>query len=771
MRRNFPSAALCWALAPFASGQIVYELNGNAVPGPNITVATVAGINTLRVYDSGTAVDESIPLITISVADVNSLAGATELRVWTSGQAAFPPLMTTPMTPDVIDFGGISFANDSNSQALRNITRLAVRVLGKITGPCDVGQAFRIEPDGEIKADAPITASAADGFAGFNAVQHVQSSNGPLLGNITAAQGSIGQILCDKGPIGPAPGGAGPSITSAQNIGSIQAQTINAAITAAGDLNFLHATTGGVHGSVEVAGTLWDGSDFHNNDVLVAAAASSAQFQFGGIVGNVVLSGGLTGVPDHSGLEVAGDFNGNLTSSGFVDGLVVHGDYCGTCTGDVVRLGSSGGFGTLAIDGDFGNSDIFFEGTEVLASTIDRFDCHDFFGRMEAFDQFSPLPAVNQLHIRGSVKDVPGRHGFPNSVSMSQGLGTPVWRVDCAIEHGAAVTVQYATDLATGYVGVLDGLLQFSEDIGLGANFIVTSNWTARGVVQVGAYWNDAPPPFGSALLLSADYPAVPNSFGGGAVGVVPFTLHEEACDSFNVDSNGHPSILWSEWSDKFPCHATNDHDIILNFRGPIRRRGNAPEAVPLLKVDFLTAVDTVNGQHIENTDVTQFCDITLDTYYAAVNRQVRISPKPGRLLPWGTYQVRNWRPDLDGRVPPLVCGDLPPGVGEVPVADFVYQFEIGQDCTADCGWDAACPGTLFPVELCDSIDFNNDGVFPDTQDISDFIAVFGGAPCPSDFCNDIDFNNDSVFPDTNDITAFISVMGGGSCIVQESDR
>ncbi|MFO0830460.1 MAG: hypothetical protein U0637_01330 [Phycisphaerales bacterium] len=65
----------------------------------------------------------------------------------------------------------------------------------------------------------------------------------------------------------------------------------------------------------------------------------------------------------------------------------------------------------------------------------------------------------------------------------------------------------------------------------------------------------------------------------------------------------------------------------------------------------------------------------------------------------------------------------------------------------------------------CDSIDFNGDTLFPDTQDIADFIAVFGGAPCPTGTCGDIDFNNDGLFPDTDDISAFIRVFGGGACV------
>ena len=64
----------------------------------------------------------------------------------------------------------------------------------------------------------------------------------------------------------------------------------------------------------------------------------------------------------------------------------------------------------------------------------------------------------------------------------------------------------------------------------------------------------------------------------------------------------------------------------------------------------------------------------------------------------------------------------------------------------------------------CNDIDFNNDSIFPDIQDIADFIAVFGGGPCPTGGCDGIDFNRDDLFPDTEDIAAFLTVFGGGDC-------
>jgi beta-glucanase (GH16 family) len=68
------------------------------------------------------------------------------------------------------------------------------------------------------------------------------------------------------------------------------------------------------------------------------------------------------------------------------------------------------------------------------------------------------------------------------------------------------------------------------------------------------------------------------------------------------------------------------------------------------------------------------------------------------------------------------------------------------------------------PNSLCDTIDFNRDGLSPDTADIDDFLSVFSGGPCSEPSCGDTDFNNDGLFPDTGDIDAILSVFSGGAC-------
>ncbi len=62
----------------------------------------------------------------------------------------------------------------------------------------------------------------------------------------------------------------------------------------------------------------------------------------------------------------------------------------------------------------------------------------------------------------------------------------------------------------------------------------------------------------------------------------------------------------------------------------------------------------------------------------------------------------------------------------------------------------------------CDSIDFNGNGVFPEDQDVVDFLSVLAGETCAS--CNDIDFNNNGVFPEDQDVVDFLTVLAGGTC-------
>jgi hypothetical protein len=64
----------------------------------------------------------------------------------------------------------------------------------------------------------------------------------------------------------------------------------------------------------------------------------------------------------------------------------------------------------------------------------------------------------------------------------------------------------------------------------------------------------------------------------------------------------------------------------------------------------------------------------------------------------------------------------------------------------------------------CDSIDFNQNGVFPEDQDVIDFFDVLAGAPCPYTPPCDIDINNNGVFPEDADVVKYFDLLAGGAC-------
>lgn len=67
-------------------------------------------------------------------------------------------------------------------------------------------------------------------------------------------------------------------------------------------------------------------------------------------------------------------------------------------------------------------------------------------------------------------------------------------------------------------------------------------------------------------------------------------------------------------------------------------------------------------------------------------------------------------------------------------------------------------------LRVCDTLDFNQDALFPDSTDIDDFLNAFSGGFCPISPC-DLDFNNDGLTPDSLDIDSLLSVFSGGPCL------
>ncbi len=100
-----------------------------------------------------------------------------------------------------------------------------------------------------------------------------------------------------------------------------------------------------------------------------------------------------------------------------------------------------------------------------------------------------------------------------------------------------------------------------------------------------------------------------------------------------------------------------------------------------------------------------------------------------------------------------FIAGDAPPSDDDCHVR--VRHHSSNDDSFVEFGAGGS---------TCDAIDFNADGLFPDTLDLDDFFSVFSGGGCSTGACGDVDFNNDGLFPDTADIDAMLSVFSGGPC-------
>ncbi len=118
--------------------------------------------------------------------------------------------------------------------------------------------------------------------------------------------------------------------------------------------------------------------------------------------------------------------------------------------------------------------------------------------------------------------------------------------------------------------------------------------------------------------------------------------------------------------------------------------------------------------------------------------------------LDWSARWANPINPARDDRA--AVIASLPSGGVVV----------VGRSDGGSTGNDLATVVLTPPLPGCDDIDFNNNEVFPEEQDVIDFFNVLAGADCPA--CNDIDFNNNEVFPEEQDVIDFFNVLAGGTC-------
>ncbi len=126
----------------------------------------------------------------------------------------------------------------------------------------------------------------------------------------------------------------------------------------------------------------------------------------------------------------------------------------------------------------------------------------------------------------------------------------------------------------------------------------------------------------------------------------------------------------------------------------------------------------------------------------------------------WSLSSQGAWQP-LNGdatslfAVVGIVSDPVRPNQPDVLFVSRRWNLQVDPNSPAAALFVGAC-------RECDSIDFNNNQIFPEDQDIIDFLAALTTPPCPT--CSDIDFNNNHIFPEDQDVFDFFNVFAGGAC-------
>ncbi len=200
---------------------------------------------------------------------------------------------------------------------------------------------------------------------------------------------------------------------------------------------------------------------------------------------------------------------------------------------------------------------------------------------------------------------------------------------------------------------------------------------------------------------------------------------------------------------------------------------GFAPTGVP----GFLEGVRRVYPAALSATGVatTDVSNQVRDRFEATpLSIGTTTAAAPGQLVPLGSEIVFDidltspaakayFARGLDqGRIAVLISGlHLAAGGPGGGVGDATFPaFYTKENITAVTL--GLMPKLEFSVAVSERIDFNNNGVFPEDQDVIDFFNVLSGADCET--CQTIDFNGNAVFPEDQDVIDFFTVLAGGPC-------
>lgn len=298
-------------------------------------------------------------------------------------------------------------------------------------------------------------------------------------------------------------------------------------------------------------------------------------------------------------------------------------------------------------------------------------------------------------------------------------------------------TVLAGTNSSLG--GMAFGASGLKGQVLINANPSLSGQWLAP--IDVGS----------TTLSPTPGYDELPASLGGGAVGVVPFQLHDEGSLPQNPAPTVEPIaiILDSIINGDQPGDPSDIRNVRVEFYGPIEAESTT--------APFTIVFD--EGGDMETSAATGWFTWAID------GRELQLARNPANRLPFGVYTLRPDRTGSDR----LLCDVA--GIAATPVADFTYRFKIDRDCNGNGEFDPIDVSTgysddenenNYPDE-CESgecpecaADFDQNG----GVDGGDLAAFFADYEMGLD-CADVDGNGGV---DGGDLAFFFDVYEAGGC-------
>ncbi len=619
------------------------------------------------------------------------------------------------------DLTGPVFADTINRLQIGGVQGGAINASGTLGDALDIKyvRAFRGEQN------APITTPGAVGTIEMT----IPGPASAIQSDVVAGE-FIQSIDC-AGVIGGGSVLSRPSII-ADGIGSIAASELDADVDvsagAIGRIEISNASFDAIRGSI-LAASLGNGID-----ALLCNGGSRANITVGDIDGAVFFGASLN--DPSTTFRSTGVFRGELTVLGRVQNLFLNDVGCIRDAGDpaacdptkrsTIRLPD--GISQLSL-GDVLGDPATDPGPAIIAPFIGELIAGRFWGYV--YHEPSAGAIEPAVVIEMSVRSLTDSVSVPVSSEDTQ-PGTLLFMTDCnkisvqeSIESLTTSDDQFVmglADLSSNSIIRVGDQLQDGVVIGI----LTQSNTSFEPQIVLNASNVNEPQPFGPTgtgsitvvvpgqdnyVVNGAGYPYsfTTTAFGGGAVGVVPFDAHVVSSDERNIDiSQGWPTE--TDFNSGDACSSAQLRGIQIDMYGPVFIQNPALPAFTVERNFGGTWVDLSPRVVFETREAIAG---------AGFRRIVVLRGKPGYGLPRGTYRVTPTSYEVNG-VGNLVCDQLLT-TALVPVSsDLSYEFTLQPDCNTNCIADANEPGpvTCNPVPICDPIDFNNDAVFPDDQDL-----------------------------------------------------